>query len=95
MNGFPDDLNPVLSGGGGGTDWISAALNAWTTVEKSKQDARLAQTQLQAQLWGIPSQYQNPQARAGSYTAGAALANPLVLGLGVLLVGVLVWRMAK
>lgn len=95
--GFPDDLDPVLSGGtsgGGGGDLISRALDAWVTVEKSRLDSRLAQTQLQAQLWGIPSQYQNPQAKAGSYTA-AAMSNPLMIGVVLIVGGLLAWKLVK
>lgn len=94
--GFPDELDPVLSNStSSGGDWVSRALDAWATVEKTRQDNRLAQTMLQAQLWGIPSQYQNPQAKAGSYTTSSMMMNPLVIGLGVLLVGALVWKLAK
>jgi hypothetical protein len=80
-------------------DTIGQALGAWSAVEIAKQNARLAETQRQAAIYGIPAQSSNPQANAASYTAGSwadkARRNPLLTVAGLAVIGLVLWRVSK
>lgn len=104
--GFPSDWEQYATGGaswdgdtagwfGGLKDVVGTGLAAWSAVEKARQESRLAEAQLQAQLYGIPSKYQNPQAARVGTAGGAFLPSNLLLIGGVLLAGVVLWKVLK
>lgn len=98
--GFPSDWEAAATGGrsvlSGAGDWVSRAMGFYSVLEGKRLDARLAEAELQARLYGIPSKYQNPQAASQLQSAGGAFvpSNLLFLG-GALLVGLLVFRALK
>lgn len=78
-------------------DTVGKLLTLDAAREQTKLDGRLAETRLQAELYGLPYRPMNAQANAQSYTAAGGFfarnnwAAPVLLIVGAFLV----WRAAK
>lgn len=69
-----------------GLDTVGKIFGLTQAREQAKVDNRMAETRLQAELWGMPSRYGNPQAGAGSY-GGAVVSGSASWVMPVLIIG--------
>ena len=89
------DVSGGFWGGITAKDLVGTTLGAWSAIEGQKQSTRLAETELQARLWGIPTKYQNPQAGTASQLGGAVGQSNLLMWAGLGLVAWLLFKAAK
>ncbi len=74
-----------------GLDTIGKLLRMDAENERARLDRRLAETRLQAELWGIPSSPMNAQARAASYKAAPG-GNNWIIPVLLIAGGVLLYK---
>lgn len=80
-----------------GLDTIGKLLLMDSANEQARLDRRLAETRMQAELWGIPSRPMNPQARSQSYgtVSGFFAVNPWAMPALLLVGGYLLFKAVK
>lgn len=89
------DVSGGFWGGLTAKDLVGSTLGAWSSIEAQKQASRLAETELQARLWGIPTKYQNPQAGTGYAPGGVVGQTNLLMWAGLGLVAYMLLKAAK